>query len=333
MDRFVYRANESTEPLPGSKPMKVIIISRSKRHTRTYYYLKKAFQQLGHRAIWLKYPRIRKYLGIKGADTVSGFIMKAFRPDMIFVHRSDISSSLLAKMKGRTKVVMYVDDCLRGLGKRQSEKQIALARHTDIFYLTNRGEIPIYQDQGVNAKFITGGCDPAAHYPVSSPPPFYRSDVAFIGKPSTPERLAFLRRVSENFNLKLWGSGWEAVGLKSQATDVYAAGYRRICAGAKIILGWNVDPTIDLYFSNRTWYTLGCGGFLLTAYSPNLEELFTQGVNLEWYNTEEECFEKIAYYLENDKKREEIASAGYKLAHSRYRFTHMAQKIIYDASL
>src|SRR5210317_173437 len=50
---------------------------------------------------------------------------------------------------------------------------------------------------------------------------------------------------------------WEKNGLSAAATDVYASEYRKICAGAKIILGWNIDPTIDLYFSNRTWYTLG----------------------------------------------------------------------------
>jgi hypothetical protein len=100
---------------------------------------------------------------------------------------------------------------------------------------------------------------------IETPDKFYQSEVAFIGKVNTPERTECMREVAKHFDLKLWGKGWEEVGMKSMMKNVYAPEYRKICAGAKIILGWNIDPTIDLYFPNRTWYTLGCGGFLLTA--------------------------------------------------------------------
>ena len=130
--------------------------------------------------------------------------------------------------------------------------------------------------------------------------------------------------------MKLWGSGWEKYGLSAAATDVYASEYRKICASAKIILGWNIDPTIDLYFSNRTWYTLGCGGFLLTAYTPNLEELFGRGEELDWFESVEECCDKIEYYLQHDEERQKIARAGYQFAHNEYSYDKMVEKIIAD---
>ena len=40
---------------------------------------------------------------------------------------------------------------------------------------------------------------------------------------------------------------------------------------------------VELYFSNRTWLTLGCGGFLLTRYVPSLEELFDNDGALDLY--------------------------------------------------
>ena len=61
-----------------------------------------------------------------------------------------------------------------------------------------------------------------------------------------------MRDVAKYFDLKLWGEGWEKVGMESMMKNIYALEYRKICAGVKIILGWNVDSTIDLYFSNRT---------------------------------------------------------------------------------
>jgi spore maturation protein CgeB len=312
--------------------MKVVIVAKSKRHTKIYHYFKKAFQQKEPKTIWIKFSKIKSYLGKNLATTICDKIIAFFKPDLLFFHGRDISCELLARVKERMPAVMYFDDCLKGISSSNFEELIKLARQADIMYLTNRGEIPQYQKQGVNAKFITGGCDPDAHYKVEKPGKFYQSEVAFIGKVNTPERTECMREVAKHFDLKLWGTGWEMVGMKSEMKDVYAAEYRKICAGAKIILGWNIDPKIDLYFSNRTWYTLGCGGFLLTAYSPSLEEIFARKVELDWFETIEECCGKIRYYLQHDKERKKIAEAGYHLAHNKYSYAEMVKKITEDLS-
>lgn len=305
-------------------------MSRSKRHTRIYYYFKQGFQQAGHHALWLKYPKLERYLGKKAATAISNRIISYYRPDLLFVHVLDISEEVLRKAKGRIKIVMYYDDCLTNISDDKFKKLTVFARLADIFYITNRGEVSLYKKHGINARFITGGCDPKAHRIVQPAGDKYQSEVAFIGKPSTLDRVACMKAVAEKYDLKLWGGHWETAGLAAAAKDVYADGYRKVCAGAKIILGWNVDPTIDLYFSNRTWYTLGCGGFLLTAYSPNLEELFGRGVELDWFETTEECLEKIDYYLKHDDERKKIAQAGYRLAHEKYKYADMAQRIMTD---
>ena len=309
--------------------MRVFIIAKSKRHTRIYYYFKKAFQRLGHQAHWIKFLKLKSYLGERLATQVVDRMMSLSKPDLLFFHGRDISYELLLRAGKRMPVVMYFDDCIKG-SRRSFEDIIKKGQLSDIMYLTNRGEVAQYREQGVNAKFITGGCDPVAHRMVDSPEPLYRSDLAFIGKPNTPERVECMQEISKRFDLKLWGSGWEKFGLQPTATDVYASEYRKICAGAKIMLGWNIDPTIDLYFSNRTWYTLGCGGFLLTAYTPSLEELFGRGKELDWFETIEECCQKIDYYLQHDEVRQNIARAGYQLAHKGYSYDKMVEKIIDD---
>ncbi len=309
--------------------MRVVIIAKSKRHTRIYYYFKQAFRRLGHRAIYIKYLKLNAYLGKTAATLIVDRLLRLYQPDLLFFHGRDISDELLMRLKKRMVVVMYFDDCLKG-ASRSIERVKMQGRQADIMYLTNRGEIAQYRQWGVNAKFITGGCDPVAHRVVQAPESFYRSEVAFIGKANTPDRVACMREIAQRFDLKLWGAGWEDTGLKAAAQDVYAAEYRQICAGAKIVLGWNIDPTVDLYFSNRTWYTLGCGGFLLTAYSPSLEELFGRGRELDWFETVEECCEKIEYYLQHDEQRQNIARAGYRLAHHHYSYDKMVEKIIED---
>jgi spore maturation protein CgeB len=309
--------------------LKVFIIAKSKRHTRIYYYFKKAFQRQGHPARWIKYLKLKSYLGERAATVLVDKLMSLSKPDLLFFHGRDISYELLLRAKKRMPVVMYYDDCIRG-SSRSFEEVIKQGQQADIMYLTNRGEVAQYQEHGVNARFITGGCDPTAHRMIDSTDALYQSDVAFIGRPNTPERAEFMQVLAKKFDLKLWGSGWEKYGLSPVATDVYASEYRQICAGSKIMLGWNIDPTIDLYFSNRTWYTLGCGGFLLTAYSPSLQELFGRGKELDWFETVEECCDKIAYYLQHDEARQKIAGAGYQLAHNEYSYDTMVNRIIED---
>ena len=309
--------------------MRVFIIAKSKRHTRIYYYFKKAFQKQGHKTLWIKYGRLKSYLGKKTAITLSKQLLSLHRTDLLFFHGRDLPIKLLRYARKKMPVFMYFDDCLKGSQEVQ-EEVFRFGRLADRMYITNRGEIPLYKDKGVNASFITGGCDPKAHRVVKNPDKFYRSEVAFIGKPNTAERAACMREVAKRFDLKLWGAGWEKIGLKAAAKDAYASDYRKICAGAKIILGWNMDPTVDLYFSNRTWYTLGCGGFLLTLYSPSMEELFERGVHLDWFESTQECCEKIEYYLERPEERQEIARAGFELAHKDYSYEKMVDQIVKD---
>jgi len=309
--------------------MRIVIIAKSKRHTRIYFYFKRAFEELGHAALWIKYQKLKSYLGGKAADVITGMLLQFYKPDLLFFHGRDLSFDLLRRAKKQMTVVMYYDDCIRGSEGTHAEV-VKFGRLADRMYITNRGEIPIYQGKGVKASFITGGCDPIAHRVVKTPDRFYCSEVAFIGKPNTPERVACMREIANRFNLKLWGSGWEEFGLKAAAKEAFASDYRKICAGAKIVLGWNIDPTVDLYFSNRTWYTLGCGGFLLTLYSPSMEDLFLRGEHLDWFESTQECCEKIEYYLQHSEERKKIARAGYELAHGHYSYAKMAQKILTD---
>jgi spore maturation protein CgeB len=309
--------------------LRVFIVAKSKRHTRIYYYFKKAFQRQGHATHWIRYLKLKSYIGERSATALADMLMSISGPDLLFFHARDISHDLLRRAKARMPVVMYYDDCIKGSSRSLAEV-IKQGREADIMYLTNRGEIERYREQGVNARFITGGCDPTAHRMAGAADKMYQSEVAFIGRPNTPERVECMRLLAKKFDLKLYGSGWEKYGLHSAVPDVYAAEYRQICAGARVVIGWNIDPTVELYFSNRTWYTLGCGGFLLTAYCPCLEELFTRAKELDWFTNLDECCEKIAYYLTHDDERREIAAAGCRLAHSEYSYDKMVERIIAD---
>ena len=95
------------------------------------------------------------------------------------------------------------------------------------------------------------------------------------------------------------------------------------------MLGIDKTDQVELCFSNRTWITLGCGGFLLTRYVPGLENIFTNKKHLVWYHNIEECLDLISEYLKEDVEREKIKEEGYRYVHENYTYDHIAKRILW----
>ncbi len=57
---------------------------------------------------------------------------------------------------------------------------------------------------------------------------------------------------------------------------------------------------------------MGCGGFLLSNYQPELAELVPRDACV-MYESIEDAFDKAGYYLEHDEEREKIAARGYEV--------------------
>lgn len=62
----------------------------------------------------------------------------------------------------------------------------------------------------------------------------------------------------------------------------------------------------------RLFDIVSCGGFVLTNYQCELEELFTPGKDMAVYTSLEEAADLCAYYLQHASQRRELAQAGYE---------------------
>ncbi len=70
----------------------------------------------------------------------------------------------------------------------------------------------------------------------------------------------------------------------------------------------------------RVFDIMGAGGFMLTNYQPEIDELFTPGKDIEIYHTIPELIDKSSYYLEHEDIRKRIASNGYNTVRHKYNY-------------
>jgi hypothetical protein len=224
-----------------------------------------------------------------------------------------------ALRKQGARVATFFDDCPYEL----DERILRMGRASDVFFINNRGQVPLYAEKGVRAAFATGGTDPVDHVLVP-PEPEFAADVSFIGKADRRGgRVDLVLALAKRFEVKVYGQGWDKVGLKATREDVFPEQYRAICASSKVMLGCDLRDDVELYFSNRTWITLGCGGFLVTRYVPKLEEVLRDGEHVGTYRTVEEGPDVVARWLADDEKRKRVQAEGHRWAHERFSYKNM----------
>lgn len=70
---------------------------------------------------------------------------------------------------------------------------------------------------------------------------------------------------------------------------------------------------------------MGCGGFVLSNYQPELAEFFEEDKEVVLFNSMEECLEKIEYYLQRDDIRNRIANNGYLAVKERFNYENVVK--------
>ena len=150
----------------------------------------------------------------------------------------------------------------------------------------------------------------------------YSHDVSFVGGVAKihSRRWDVLEALSKNCdNFAFYGYGLNKVPsyytfFKSHRGAPLAESFAKIINGSKISINLLLDyyEKLSSGINYRAFEIPACGGFQLCQYTPNLEEFFTPGENIETFKNIEELLEKVDYYLKNDNARMRIAENGYK---------------------
>ena len=98
---------------------------------------------------------------------------------------------------------------------------------------------------------------------------------------------------------------------------------------SKVVLNvTNWDPACYVALNQRVFDVPATGAFLLTDYSPELEEHYKTGEEIACYRNVEELKDKVRYFLAHDEERAAIARRGYEKALTLPTIADRVRKII-----
>lgn len=142
-------------------------------------------------------------------------------------------------------------------------------------------------------------------------------------KMTAVERLRLMERISEKFDTVIYckNATPEIPKVKNMGYAEYLRKMPEVFRRSKI----NLNITMRSILSGiplRVFDICGAGGFALSNYQSELPEHFRIGEEIEVYGSEEECLDKIAFYLEHEEEREKIAERGCQKVRREFSYEH-----------
>jgi spore maturation protein CgeB len=148
------------------------------------------------------------------------------------------------------------------------------------------------------------------------------------------DRLLALKLLSGHFDVKLYSR--EENALLDKVTYMggidYDTGMPMVFKSSDINLNM-ILRCIKSGIPLRALDIMGAGGFLLSGYQPELAECFIDGEEMVMYESIEDMYAKVAYYLNNPELREEIAKRGHAKVSREYRYDDRADDMLKTAGL
>jgi hypothetical protein len=93
--------------------------------------------------------------------------------------------------------------------------------------------------------------------------------------------------------------------------EIYEDRYAAVVAGSRIALGFLRELNPDQH-TTRTFEIPAIGGFMLADRTDDHREFFEEGKEAEYFSSDEEYRDKVAFYLANESARARIADAGHR---------------------
>jgi spore maturation protein CgeB len=252
-------------------------------------------------------------------------IARERRPDLLLVlHGTLVPPAVIDQIRSlgiRTAIWMVDDPYI-------SDVTMVLAPHYDDVFTHELACIPYYRELGCRVHYLPLGVDTMLYRP-KYVPPFYQSDICFIGnafwnRVHTIDRIApFLAGRDSKIVGLLWRRLRHYGKLRRSIRVAWVSAEEASCYynGAKIVINMHRSHDDKAHNRNRrnipgmsinprTYEISACGAFQLTDIRQDLSDHYIPGIEVATYSTPGELADRISYYLSNEDERRGIAMKG-----------------------
>lgn len=270
-----------------------------------------------------------------------------FRPDLLWAEKQEfLRAETLAEVKKRgAKLLHYTPDPYFTLTWKRTRLMDEALRCFDYLVTAKAYELGEYSRLPAKTIYSPLAFSEQAHRPKTPANEvdfrLYDSDVSFLGG-WEPRRERLLAKIADTgeVGLKIWGYGWDhladgkwtprrafamrrnaggdrysitrnsKLAAAVQGNEVYGDAYAWAISAAKISLGLLRRVCPDQH-TTRSFEIPACGSMMLADRTREHEELFVEGREAEFFSSDGEMLEKIAYYLDHEPERRAVAKGGY----------------------
>ncbi|MBD3868992.1 MAG: glycosyltransferase [Acidobacteria bacterium] len=221
------------------------------------------------------------------------------------------------EIRPEMKMVAYSPDDMMNPGN-QTRRYLARLPLHDLVVTTKSYNVPELTDLGARNVFFVGNAyDPELHRPMKLSPQEqdrFGSEVGFVGAYEEDRADSMIHAAKAGIPITVHGPGWEHCrdrhpNLRIGESFLRGADYTRAVVGSRINLGFLRKVNRDLQ-TTRSIEIPASGAFMLAERTDEHLELFREGVEAEFFDSDDEMIDKCRYYLANEQKRQAVAGAG-----------------------
>ena len=78
----------------------------------------------------------------------------------------------------------------------------------------------------------------------------------------------------------------------------------------------------------RVFDIMGAGGFLLSNYQADFQDLFVPDEDFVYYESKEDLLRKVGYYLNHEDERKAIARNGHEKIAAKHTYRHRVKEML-----
>jgi len=282
--------------------------------TRYYVAGPRLLRSIAHRTnIGLSVLRINKGL--------QSFISRMRSVDYVWVDRGKwISPNTLKRIKEkfRIPIIHYTPD--PQLFYHRSQLFDSSIPEYDLLFTTKRFELAEYKRRGARKVVLTFPAFEKTRFfprtPSEEARERYESDILLVGHYENHYAHCLAVAAQSNSRVRVWGPHWirnrrrhKRSRFEISGEGIWGEEYPQALCSTKIALGL-LSKYIPETVTTRTVEIPACGVFMLGERTGDHLTLFEEGKEAEFFDSDEELFDKLRYYLIHENERIRIGSAG-----------------------